>query len=212
MDSTNVVIANYGKAKSLSNTDSVKKENVPTKKPFTRLASKDIPNSNSFAQRYTRTLERSNSLRQPNRDSPKKPITPRRSDSLRKSDSQSSVASKRSGTSGTSRNSLLDSRSSLNSTTSTSTVKRLPLKPSNTNSGAAAKSAQRTTSMKTFNPSLNKTVTPKRANTTANPSVSLKPPRPQGLSFMKPTAASATKMNTTSPSSRLNSPLYRSKR
>lgn len=183
----------------------MRKENNSIRKPLQRTVSKDISSSNGTTPR--KMLERTTSLRQYNAEPPKKTTAPRRSDSLKKSDPQSNVASKRSGTS-----SLLSSRSSLNSTTSTSTVKRLPLKPTNTNTTTAMKNGvQRNPGVRSFNSTMNKTSVPKRANLTVSTQGNLKPPRPQALSFMKPTAASATKMNRTSPSSRLNSSLYRSK-
>ncbi|CAH0559409.1 unnamed protein product [Brassicogethes aeneus] len=129
-------------------------------------------------------LDRSHSLRTPSLDASKK-IAPKRSESLKKSDSKSSVTSNKTVQRSNSRNSIVSSRSSLNSQNSTSTVKRLPLKPTNTNTIAKQPIISRAPNMK---------VQLKRSTSTSTSS-STRPPRPQAMSFMKPTTSSTTKIN-----------------
>lgn len=135
--------------------------------------------------------------------SSKKSIIPRRSGSLRKTDSQSSVATvnsnnsnKRSVQRSSSRNSILSSRSSLNSSASTNTVKKIP--QSNTNKTSQQHQQQTTTNLKTGKLPLRRSSSsssnipnkrPPRPNTTATTSVGS-----NSSSFMKPTASSTTKI------------------
>ncbi|XP_056636252.1 formin-like protein [Diorhabda sublineata] len=136
----------------------------------------------------------------------KKSVIPRRSDSIKTDMKPTNYSSKASGIQkSSSRNSIVSSRSSLNSASSISTVKKLPLKP-NTSSNVS-RSVQRTQSIKAV-PALPKTNL-KRTSSIGN-SVGNKPPRPQAMSFMKPTASSATKsINQAITSSRISS--FRSK-
>lgn len=157
-------------------------------------------------QKYNRSLERANSVRQQpiSKDVSRSSVIPRRFGSLRKTDSQINTISKKNVERSNSRNSLVSSRSSLNSATSTNTVKRIPLKPANTNTNSKISSNIRMAT------ATNKNILLKRT-----PSTSIapqKPPRPQLSSFMKPTAASTTKTNAQSNlPSRIQTPSYRSK-
>uniref|UniRef100_A0A6P7FXL9 Uncharacterized protein LOC114335214 n=1 Tax=Diabrotica virgifera virgifera TaxID=50390 RepID=A0A6P7FXL9_DIAVI len=135
----------------------------------------------------------------------KKSIIPRRSESLKPDLKSATNSTKSYGIQkSNSRNSIVSSRSSLNSATSTSTVKKLPLKP-NTSSNVS-RPIQRIPSNKTI-PSPSK-VNLKRTSSIGN-STGNRPPRPLAMSFMKPTASSATKSNQALVTSRLGS--FRSK-
>ncbi|KAK9751489.1 Diaphanous FH3 Domain [Popillia japonica] len=148
-------------------------------------------------------FDRSNPLRHttttPAPQDLKKSVIPRRSGSLRKTDSQSNIppATKRNivQRSG-SKNSIAGSRSSINSSTSTNTVKRIPLKPSNINTPPPPKIMPRTSSIKMMN-STGKTLSGQKKLVGNNTPVQ-KPPRPQLSSFMKPTTASGAKTHSPS--------------
>ncbi|KAF5279555.1 hypothetical protein FQR65_LT03377 [Abscondita terminalis] len=207
MVDSNLIIAGYREEKSTPKTSQI--PNSATKKSHLQLASKNVMNTrtSSLPQKYTRNFERSNSVKQSPKDLSKMSVIPRRSASLRKPESQSAVITKRNVERSNSRNSLVSSRSSLNSATSTSTVKRLPLKQSNSNN-LPKTVVNRTPSIKalsgTTKSSLLQRTPPSTSITTQ------KPPRPQMSSFMKPTTSSTTKTNTSLPS-RLQTPVFRMK-
>lgn len=146
--------------------------------------------------RSNRNFERNGVLRQTTQEvSKNKSVIPRRSGSLRKTGSQSSVSNnkknnvQRSG----SRNSIVSSRSSLNSATSSSTVKRMPPK-SNAASASGKPVLQKTPNSKVGNVSSVKSGNNiKRNVVTSNAASTQRPPRPSLSSFMKPTTSSATK-------------------
>lgn len=148
-------------------------------------------------------FDRNSSLRQTTQvATSKKSVIPRRTGSLRKTDSQSSITSgkrpvQRSG----SRNSILSSRSSLNSSTSTNTVKRIP---------QSIKTPQQPT--QSINLKSSGKLPLRRSSSSSSNIPNKRPPRPNS-SFMKPTASSSTKVNNAVniPTSRLHQPTYRSK-
>lgn len=147
-----------------------------------------------------KSFERNSSTRRTTQETnPKKSVIPRRSTSLRKTDSQISITSvsKKNVQRSNSRNSIISSRSSLNSATSTNTVRKLP----QTNSPS---SNIRSTSSVSSKVSLKRT--PPNSTTVGNQ----RPPRP-GSSFMKPTASSTTKTNISNLTSRLHQPTFRTK-
>lgn len=147
----------------------------------------------------------------------KKSVIPRRSGSLRKTDSQNSItttngSNKRTVQRSSSRNSILSSRSSLNSSTSTNTVKKLPQSNSKT-----TQQQQSTNNLKSVKLPL------RRSSSSSSNIPNKRPPRPGtttnigSSSFMKPTASSTTKIinnnninniSTTNNTSRLHQPSY----
>lgn len=191
--------------------DSPKIPSLTNVSKTTSRLSKPVSNNRTSAlvQKFNK-FERSTPLRHTTQETTKKSVIPRRSDSLRKTDSQSSITSKKTNSiqKSNSRNSLVSSRSSLNSSASTNTVKRFPLKAANTN---ITKTVVRTPSSKTLIGS-NKPRTIQRTASNSS-TASQRPPRPQGTSsFMKPTTASATKSNSaTVIPSRVQSIPFRSK-
>ena len=173
-DPAHIVIADFSKSKPM------RASSLESKSTVDSTTSSDAPASKIVRKappKYGRVLERGTPTRRTVQEPAKKSVIPRRSESLRKTDSQSNV--QRSG----SRNSIVSSRSSLNSSASTSTVKRVPVK-----SNSATKA-----------PIGNKTV--KRSPSTGG-STGTKPPRPQAMSFMKPTTSSSTKIHSTNPVSK----------
>lgn len=185
-----------------------------TKSTTSRLAKPVSQNrASTLVQRFSNNFDRTNPTRHTVQDIGRKSVIPKRSDSMRKTDLQPSVPKQNSKIKkSNSRNSLVSSRSSLNSTTSTNTVKRIPLKPANTN--ITTKTVTRTPSIKSLSNTKSTTTNLRRAPSINNSiTTTQKPPRPQGLSsFMKPTASSSTKTNTpTIQTSRLQFPTYRSK-
>ncbi|XP_044263150.1 inverted formin-2 isoform X2 [Tribolium madens] len=117
---------------------------------------------------HGRVLERGG-VRRTVQETPKKSVIPRRSGSLRKTDSSSNVQRSNS------RNSIVSSKSSLNSSASACTVKKMPVKGSVTKV-PPPKPVKRTLST---------------GSTTGT-----RPPRPLAMSFMKPTTSSSTKVHT----------------
>ncbi|XP_018332237.1 formin-J [Agrilus planipennis] len=149
-----------------------------TTNPRTSLSS-----SSSSTQNPPRNFQRSNSVRHTINETSKKSVIPRRSGSVRKIESKDNSTKKNIERS-TSKNSLVSSRSSLNSAASTNTVKRMPLKPSNNNSGNG-----------TINKAASRMVNgikPGSSGKQSSGSVT-RPPKAQLSSFMKPTASSTTK-------------------
>lgn len=187
IDSTRIVRAN-----SITNSNKTQDKKTDSQISISKLNSLSTP-------KHSRTVERSSSLKRNNQDTNiTKSIIPRRSESLRKPEPKAPISKPSPPIQkSNSRNSIVSSRSSLNSATSTCTVKKLPLKP-NTNN--FSKPVQRTPSSKSVGPP------PARTNlkrTSSNSSsISTKPPRPQGMSFMKPTASSSTKQNSMIPNGR----------
>lgn len=86
------------------------------------------PYVQSLLERNRQSLERSRSLRIAAAPTPIRTALVKRTNSLRKTDSQSSVTNRRDVERSSSRTSLRSSRSSLNSAASTNTVKNVPLK------------------------------------------------------------------------------------
>ncbi|KAG5872481.1 hypothetical protein JTB14_012115 [Gonioctena quinquepunctata] len=160
----------------------------------------------------TRSVERIPSLRKLSQEGPssRKSVIPRRSDSIKKSDVKTTApltATKPSSIQkSNSRNSIVSSRSSLNSATSISTVKKLPLRP-NTSSNLA-RPVQRTPSNKSVAAAAGKNNL-KRTSSGSSSSISTRPPRPQAMSFMKPTASSSTKSS--QPSGTIRNHSFKSK-
>lgn len=201
---TDIVISDYSKSKprraisteSKGTIDSTTSSDTQVQSSRHLKPTSRITRTQSSTQKpnYARSLDRTNSLRTTTQDNARKSVIPRRSDSLRKSDSKTSITSNKNTSvqRSNSRNSIVSSRSSLNSATSTNTVKRVPLKPSNTNS-TPIKPIQRTPSNRSIN-STNKT-TIKRSPSTGSTTGSTRPPRPGAMSFMKPTTSSSTKIN-----------------
>ncbi|KAI4458733.1 inverted formin-2 [Holotrichia oblita] len=179
----------------------------PLPKPRERLVA---PTSTKLGNNLSKTVtsrifDRSNPLRHttttPAPQDLKKSVIPRRSGSLRKTDSQSNIpASKRNNVQRSgSKNSIAGSRSSINSSTSTNTVKRIPLKPSNINTPPPPKIMPRTSSMKIMNSTGKNLSGQKKVGNNLNNSTPVqKPPRPQLSSFMKPTTASGAKTHSPS--------------
>lgn len=164
-------------------------------KAIPRIKDKFVQNAAKSTTKVAKAFDRSTPLRHTIINAPdnKRSTIPRRTGSLRKTDSQTNIPTpkknivQRSG----SKNSIAGSRTSINSATSTNTVKRLPLKPSNTNT-PQPKVIPRSSSIKTFN-STAKNIGPVKKGT--NITSVQKPPRPQisSSSFMKPTTASGAK-------------------
>ncbi|XP_023310886.1 inverted formin-2 [Anoplophora glabripennis] len=211
VDSSQIVIAEFTKTKpvralsieSKGTIDSTTSSETPV--PSTRTARSSPKSTKSqtlTTPKLPRGLERTTSLRKPAQDNAlnKKSVIPRRSESLRRTDVKPAAppaAKSNSIQKSNSRNSIVSSRSSLNSATSTSTVKKLPVKP-NTSSNLS-RPVQRTPSTK----SINSTGKTNLRRTTSNSSnISNKPPRPQGMSFMKPTTSSSTRSTTSASTAR----------
>lgn len=155
--------------------------------------------SNSLTVPKTGRLERSSSLRKSSQDNSNKSIIPRRSDSMRKTEQKpSTIKPTNTIQKSNSRSSIVSSRSSLNSSISTSTVKKLPLRPNTSNN--VSKPVQRSPSNKSIGSTTNKSNL--RRTSSNSSSISNKPPRPQGMSFMKPTASSSTKQISLGPTTR----------
>ncbi|KAF5286915.1 hypothetical protein FQA39_LY00448 [Lamprigera yunnana] len=215
MVDSNVIIAGYHETKpALTNTLECRNSHIPNstgKKSHSQITSKGSLNSRTpLSQKFTRNFERSNSVKQSPKESSKISVIPRRSASLRKPEPALNIVNKRNVERSNSRNSLVSSRSSLNSATSTSTVKRIPLKSSNSNSNNVSKTVIRTSSVK----GLGTTTKSSLLQRTSSPSASIsnqKPPRPQMSSFMKPTTSSTTKTNSSNLPSRLQTPAFRMK-
>ncbi|CAH1974205.1 unnamed protein product [Acanthoscelides obtectus] len=197
MDAAKIVLVDYTKSKPQRPLSQESKETIDsttTTSSETPVCSvkKSQPTSRSARlqslsmPKPSKVVEKSPSLRKTSLDSStRKSVIPRRSDSIKKSESKTN-ATPRSSTiqKSNSRNSIVSSRSSLNSATSTSTVKKLPLRP-NTSSNMG-KPMQRTASNKAVaKPEL------KRVGSIGGSGN--KPPRPQAMSFMKPTTSSTTK-------------------
>lgn len=192
IDSSRIVVANSIKSP-MKNQDkkTVAESHISTSKIGTLL----VPKTG-------RTLDRSTSLRKNSQDAPSitKSIIPRRSESLRKPEQKQSIPKQQAPSiqKSNSRNSIVSSRSSLNSATSTCTVKKLPLKPNSSNN--LSKPVQRSPSNKSVGPTTARSNL--RRTSSNSSSISNKPPRPQGMSFMKPTASSSTKQINSVPTSR----------
>ncbi|KAK4881741.1 hypothetical protein RN001_005060 [Aquatica leii] len=201
---SNVIIAGYG-TKPTAKTSHI--PNSITKK--SQITPKIVNSKTSLPQKYSRNFERSNSVKQSSKDSSKISVIPRRSASFRKPETPSNVINKRVVERSNSRNSLVSSRSSLNSATSTSTVKRIPLKSSNNNNTHVSKNVNRTASVKTLSGTTRSSLLQRTPNNA--PMTNQKPPRPQMSSFMKPTTSSTTKTNTSNLPSRLQTPVFRMK-
>ncbi|VEN43413.1 unnamed protein product [Callosobruchus maculatus] len=198
MDAAKIVIADYTKPKPLRPLSQESKETIDSTTTTTSsetpvsTAKKPQPTSRSARlqslsmPKPSKVLDRTPSLRKTSLDSStRKSVIPKRSDSIKKSEPKTSVTPRSSTIQkSNSRNSIVSSRSSLNSATSTSTVKKLPLRP-NTSSNMA-KSVQRTPNSKTI-------VKPELKRTGSIGGGGNKPPRPQAMSFMKPTTSSTTK-------------------
>ncbi|XP_076275391.1 FH2 domain-containing protein formin 3 isoform X1 [Rhynchophorus ferrugineus] len=162
----------------LENTEFVVKKEPVTKSKTIQARSTE-PKSN---------LKRSSSVREPVK---KAPLVPRRSDSIRQSDrtpNKNAPIQK-----SNSRNSIASSRSSLNSSTSINTVKRLPIKPSGVLQATPSRVIQRTTNSKAISSNTPVPKPPLKRSPSSSSSNGSKPPRPQGMSFMKPTTSSTTK-------------------
>ncbi|KRT81272.1 hypothetical protein AMK59_5780 [Oryctes borbonicus] len=172
----------------------------PTAKLRARLVTPSVTKIASNTAKITpnRVFDRNNSLRHTTTaQTPqeiKKSVIPRRSGSLRKISSQSSIpASKKNNVQRSgSKNSIAGSRTSINSSTSTNTVKRIPLKPSNMNT-PPPKLMPRTSSIKVMNSSAKTLPVQKKIVNNLNNTPAQKPPRPHLSSFMKPTTASGAK-------------------
>lgn len=215
VDSSHVV-TDYSKSKPMRTSSVEMKPTLNssnTSMTKSNLNSKPVPKTNPASrvqllnQKLNRNFDRSSTLRQTTQEASKKSVIPRRSGSLRKTDSQNSMNNKRSVQRSNSRNSIVSSRSSLNSATSTSTVKRNPLKTSNLNT-PNNRIAQRTPNTKTLGSIAKSNVAMKRAPSSGGTIAVQKPPRPTS-SFMKPTTSSATK--TAVIPSRIHSANFRSK-
>lgn len=220
VDSSHLVAKDYSKSKPTRTTSFENKETVKSSCNDTRsmtksnLKTKVVPKSSTpssraqaLNQKMNRNFDRSSTLRQTTQEISKKSVIPRRSGSLRKVDSQNSANNKRSVQRSNSRNSIVSSRSSLNSATSTNTVKRNPLKPSNSNTGSS-RIVQRTPSTKALSSITKANTSLKRTPSSGGTMAIQKPPRPSS-SFMKPTTSSATK--TAVIPSRIHSTNFRSK-
>lgn len=216
VDSSQIVVAEFTKTKPIralsleskgtidSTTSS--ETHVPSTRT-TRSPPKSTKMQTASAPKQPRPLERTTSLRKTSQElANKKSVIPRRSESLRKSDAKTVApppAKSSSIQKSNSRNSIVSSRSSLNSATSTSTVKKLPVKPNTNNLN---RPVQRTPSTKSIN-SAGKTNL--RRTTSNSSNISNKPPRPQPMSFMKPTTSSSTRSTTSTSTARTSS--FRSK-
>lgn len=216
VDSSHVLVTDYSKSKPMRTSSVEMKQTLNGSNPSmtkSNLNSKLVPKTNLtnrtqlLNQKLNRNFDRSSALRQTTQEASKKSVIPRRSGSLRKTDSQNTINNKRSVQRSNSRNSIVSSRSSLNSATSTSTVKRNPLKSSNLNT-PNNRIAQRTPSTKALSSISKANVNLKRTPASGGTSAVQKPPRPTS-SFMKPTTSSATK--TAVIPSRIHSTNFRSK-
>lgn len=209
IETAQIVVADYSKAKPQRNMSIESKSTESSTKSSEHITPKAQIKTTTIKSLLkptynSRNLERSSSLRKTSQDNStnRKSVIPRRSESLKKNESTKPLSIQKSN----SRNSIVSSRSSLNSATSTSTVKKLPLRPNTSNN--INKPIQRTPSNKSVNSTLNKSNL-KRTSSNSN-SLTNRPPRPhQALSFMKPTAASATKQNNSIATNRSSS--FRSK-
>ncbi|CAG9858239.1 unnamed protein product [Phyllotreta striolata] len=214
IDSSQIVVADFTKPKPIRQASLESGKGTPDSS-----ISSDVTLSNysrSTPMRNTRLhslplskTPRSNisSQRKPSQDSVlnKKSVIPRRESSGKADSKSNSGSSKIYGIQkSNSRNSIVSSRSSLNSATSTSTVKKLPLKPNTSNN--VSRPVQRASSGRAMSSPLKTNLkrTPSVGNSAGN-----RPPRPQAMSFMKPTASSATKSNPALPPTRFSS--FRSK-
>lgn len=189
IDSSRIVIANALK--------------VPTKTQGKKsIGEAQISSSKSStlsAPKTGRNLERSTSLRKNVQDnSATKSIIPRRSDSMRKPEQKPTTKPPNTIQKSNSRSSIVSSRSSLNSAVSTNTVKKLPLRPNTSNN--VNKPVQRSPSNKSISSTTSRSNLKRTASNSS--SISNKPPRPQGMSFMKPTASSSTKQISLLPTTR----------
>lgn len=203
VDGAQIVVADYSKTKPKRTI--LDSKTAVTNKCNETTNMKKTTNTQLVQPKFSRT----SSLRQPSTSlETKRSIVPRRTESLRKSDSKTSITgapTTKNVQRSNSKNSLMSSRSSLNSSTSTSTVKRLPLKPNNANT----RQVQRTTSSKSINNQMNGKSSLRRSPSSGSTTSTTiaRPPRPAAMSFMKPTTSSSTKMNTTV----VNRPSFRSK-
>lgn len=202
VDSAQIIVEEFVPSKPLrvakqQSNSSLNRESPSHSKSQSNKSSKTLSTSNRMqhvAPKMNRNFDRTSALRQTTQEMSKKSVIPRRSGSLRKTDSQSSVSNKKHSVQrSNSRNSIVSSRSSLNSATSTNTVKRVPLKTSNNTSSANAKAVQRSPSIKGLNSSSKSGSNLKRTPSTSGTGATQRPPRPSVSSFMKPTTASATK-------------------
>ncbi|XP_044761086.1 inverted formin-2 isoform X2 [Coccinella septempunctata] len=208
-DTTRIVIEDFTKEKNrdfnksingkVSRDGSKKEREVkPTVKKSVVIPKEPRRTPVGVVPRLRTPLDRSSSVRQHTQEA-KKPVTPARSLSLRKTDSQNSVTAKKPVRvqRSNSRNSIVSSRSSLNSSASTNTVKRNPLRSgisnvTNTKISTISKSSSVRSPLTTGN---NKVPLKRVSSVSSSSGSSSKPPRPQGQSFMKPTTSSATKIN-----------------
>ncbi|RZC39639.1 FH2 and/or Drf FH3 domain containing protein, partial [Asbolus verrucosus] len=133
-DMVETVLSDYGKSKPMRASSLESKGTVDsTTSSETPITTNRKAATKAETPKYGRGLDRMSATRRTMQEPPKKSVIPRRAGSLRKTESQSSVGSKNNVQRSGSRNSIVSSKSSLNSAASTSTVKRVPLKPSNTN-------------------------------------------------------------------------------
>lgn len=193
IDASKIVVAN-----------SIKTTNkMQDKKPLTESQITTAKSNTLTVPKAGRNLERSTSLRKSTHENSNitKSIIPRRSESVRKPEHKNSTNTPKQSSSSiqksSSRSSIMSSRSSLNSATSTCTVKKLPVRPNN---NTLSKPVQRSPSNKSIGTANSKSNL--RRSSSNSSSINNKPPRPQGLSFMKPTAASSTKQISLVPTSR----------
>ena len=201
-----ITITNYITPKNLNtqvaNVNQVMDKTVPKSKD------KQISNSKpqSTSQKINRSFDRANPARHTLQES-KKSIIPRRSNSLRKNDSQPNISNRNNNVlRSASKTSIAGSRSSLNSATSTNTVRRIPAQPCNSN--MIPTKNVRNSIPKLPTPNITKiNLNLKRNQSFGCGGTQQKPPRPQNSSFMKPTTSSTTKTNGTNAlvSSRLSS-------
>lgn len=152
----------------------------------------------TLLQRYRNTVDRSNTVRLPETKS----VIPRRSISLRKTDSQTSVTKKPVERSN-SRQSLVSSRSSLNSATSINTVKKMPLKSIGQSKTVPPRTVQNNTTIRKPAVVLQQPKPPVTIKRIPSGNLTNRPPVKS--SFMKPTTSSTTKTHTptTAPTGRL---------
>lgn len=209
VDSSQIVVAEFTKTKpvralsleSKGTIDSTTSSETPVPSTRTIRSSPKLTKTQTLSNpKQPRVLERATSLRKTSQETStnKKSVIPRRSESLRRTEVKSTpppAAKSNTIQKSNSRNSIVSSRSSLNSATSTSTVKKLPVKP-NTN---LSRPVQRTPSTKSIN-STGKTNLRRTISNSSN--ISNKPPRPQGMSFMKPTTSSSTRSTTSATTTR----------
>ncbi|CAG9822596.1 unnamed protein product [Phaedon cochleariae] len=179
IDSPKIVVANQANPKPLKPTETRTAKITPAQKR-TRTPSQEVATN-------------------------RKSVIPRRTDSVKRIDQKPAAASGRpSGIQKSgSRNSIVSSRSSLNSATSTNTVKKLPLRP-NTSSNLA-RPVQRTPSVRSATSSVKSNLKRSSSSSGGGGGVGSRPPRPQAMSFMKPTASSTTKSSQAATTSRIGS-------